>query len=700
LEPDTSSSLPEISSSPMDGRASKGVIIFCAGFLLLHFIAYFFFSNLSWGINYFYFLPPYVLVLYAVLGAAVLLYGLQRTIKAVPEMLVRRWNNAPLPFLAAAAALFVCISVLLRIRLPLLGDSFVIINNYENTFAGGHNLYAFREPGAIYFFYWIIKSLGMITYPAMLWGFLWGQIVLGIIYILAVYALVKLLASNPKHQLMIFFFLLTIPSMQIFLGYAEIYAAVAVTTMLFVLAAVNYLQKGTLFFLIYPAFLLLVCTHFLGGILIPSLFYLTFLEYRARGIKNILIGFMIVAAAGGILAYSINGQFSRFIPADQHNPVLSLFSHGDIYQAYPLFSVYHVTELLNLFFLACPSCFLILGMLFGKDVRVSAFSRVDIFLAMCSGLCMAFLLVAKFDLGMAKDWDVAASSFIVMNLAFAVLYFRTPNEAREKNFVLFAFTGFISILPWFCLNATGEPNIRRTVSFLDDRIISQEGRFQTSFHLSMAYLAHGDTTSLVPLWEQYTSKYPLDRKGYKELTRSHQYAQTRSEHVLKAYDTWLVLDPANLQARSQYAQYCSDLGVFYILRHDETEAKRMFMKSLSIDSGYAPAYNYLGYFYEQHGDRTVAESLYLRAISINPQYKVPYNNLGNIYRSAARYDRAIQLYGKAIELDPKYIIAYENLAQAYFALKDRDNTVATLQKAARLGSTAAQQLLTKGGESW
>jgi tetratricopeptide (TPR) repeat protein len=691
---------PDIPAMPQDNRASTGVIISCAVFILLHLGASMFFTNLSWGINFFHFLPPYAIIVYAVLGAAALLYGFRKTISAVPETLLRYWNRHPLLFVSGAILAFLALALLLRVRLPLLGDSFVIINNYENTLAGGHGLYAFREPVAIYFFFWIIRLVGVTTYPAMLWGFMFGQMVLGIIYILAGYALVKLVTSNPKHQLMIFFLLLTIPSMQVFFGYAEIYAAVVVTTMLYVLAAVNYLQKGTLFFLIYPAFLLLVCTHFLGSILFPSLIYLTYLEYRRHGIRNLAIGLVIVAAAAGMLAYAVDGQFSRFIPADQHSPLLSLFSPGDMYQAYPMFSMFHFTELANLLLLGCPACFLFIGLLIAGNRKSSSLSSVDIFLAICSGLFLAFLLVAKFDLGMAKDWDVVASAFVVLNLTIAVFALRAPDSVRDKGFALAALTGIISIVPWFCLNATEEANIHRTFSLLDDRILSREGFFQTSFHLSRAYLAEGDTASMMPLWEQYVSKYPGDAKGYDQLTKSHQYARTRDEKVLNVYDTWLRLEPANPAARAQYAQYCSDLGVSYVQRSNDADAERMFLKSISIDPGYAPAYNFLGYFHDQHGDRATAESLYIRAIDINPRYKVPYNNLGNIYRDAKQYDDAIRLYQTAIELDPKYVLAYENLAQTYFTMKNRDSTIATLQKAARLGSKPAQRILEQDGEHW
>jgi tetratricopeptide (TPR) repeat protein len=691
---------PGVSSAPQSNRASKGVLIFCAASILLHLGAYFFFSNLTWGVNYFYFLPQYVLVLYASLGIAAILFGMQGTADGILKKLLTIWSDKPYLFLTAVVLAFLCFSTLLRVRLPMLGDCFVIVNNYENSIAGIHNLHTFREPLAVYFFYWVIKLFGTIKYPAMLWGFLFGQFFLGIIYVLAVYGIAKLVVTESKHQLMMFFFLLTLPSLQLFLGYAEIYAAVVVATALVVFAVINYLQKSALFFLIYPAYLLLICTHYLSIILFPAFIYVTVIEYRSHGLKNLLAGMGIIAAMGGVLAILFWGDFARLIPLDQHAPYLTLFSPGDNYQTYPLFSVFHFTEMLNLFLLVCPSGLFILAVSLGRIRRISAYSPVDIFLAMCSGIFLVFLLIVKFDLGMAKDWDVTASFFFIFNLTLGVFYLRHPDGTREKNFVLLILSGLIGVLPWFYLNATGKPSMQRTISFLDDRIISREGYYQTSFHLSMAGLAQGDTATLVALWEQYTSKYPHDGKGYEKLTRSYQTANVKDEKVLRAYDAWLSIEPENRWARTQYAQYCSDLGVFYVQCRDENGAKRMFLKSISIDSGYAPAYNYLGYFYDQHGSRDTAEALYYVAIKLNPQYKLPYNNLGNIYRDAGHYDDAIRLYQKAIELDPKYVIAYENLSQAYFALKDRVNTIATLQKAARLGSNAAQRILRQDGESW
>ncbi|MFI5251762.1 MAG: tetratricopeptide repeat protein [Bacteroidota bacterium] len=679
---------------------SRSAVIFCLFLIAIHLAAYFFFTDLSWGINYFYFLPPYLLILYCVAGILAIIWSLNGSPTRLLKPILEFWKNKPVLFGSAMIAMFICAAWFLRVRVPLLGDSYVIVNNIQNSLNGVHDLQTYREPLSVYYFYWCVKLLGAGNYYAILQGFLVGELILGTIYIIVSAMIARCILREQTHQLLLFVFLITLPSMQIFFGYIEIYAVVLVCVSLFILASIYYLIHGTHFYLIYPAFALMVSAHFLSVILIPAFLYLTIIEYRAHGIKNIFYSLLVVAIAGTGLFMYLGGNISRFLLQGEHAHYLSIFSRGDSYQAYSLFSVFHLTELCNLVFLETPVGIFIVLMAWKLLSKKPLMNSPLIFLIICSVPFVLFLLTAKFDLGMAKDWDVSAPLFFILNLTLAVFVFTQPDLILVNDFILLLVVAVLGATPWFILNAMEEPSVQRTVSLLDDRILSQDGYFQTTFHLSSAALYLDDTTSYIRTWEKFTAKYPGVGKGWKNLAHACQIKDKVDSKIFYAFDRWLEVETGNKDARHEYAQYCSELGNAFFQNKDYHNAELYYFKSISIDTTYIVVYNNLGYFYSQIGFPAKAESLFLNAIHRFPDYEDTYLNLGNLYNGQGKYPEAVGIYNRAIARNPKCVGAFEGLANLYFKLKDRENTIAALQQAARLGSRSAQQTLMKDNGKW
>src|SRR6185369_833566 len=104
----------------------------------------------------------------------------------------------------------------------------------------------------------------------------------------------------------------------------------------------------------------------------------------------------------------------------------------------------------------------------------------------------AFLLVAKFDLGLAADWDVTSPyAALILLLAVSALLQKEGSEperlARRRIVIAVIVMGFAQTVPWYYLNSAIEPNLARTKRFLDPRTVSSDGNYQGHFHLSYAY---------------------------------------------------------------------------------------------------------------------------------------------------------------------------------------------------------------------
>jgi type IV pilus assembly protein PilF len=106
------------------------------------------------------------------------------------------------------------------------------------------------------------------------------------------------------------------------------------------------------------------------------------------------------------------------------------------------------------------------------------------------------------------------------------------------------------------------------------------------------------------------------------------------------------------------------LGIHYLQRGDNAQAKFNLEKAGSLAPELAEVHNALAYYYQQVAEYDAAEQSYQKAIALEPDNADSYNNYGAFLCQRGQYLQAEQLLLQAIKR-PGYIRAadsYENLA--------------------------------------
>lgn len=652
-----------------------------------------------WGINYFRFLPAWFLVVYALAGAAAL-WGIlgRRDDLSIIANASEYFDRKPYHVLGGTIVGTAVVAILFHIRIPLLGDSFILINDFENTFQGLHTLHTGREPLSLYFFFTIFSLAGAHRYEDMTGWFLVSEIFLAVVFIVAVYFIVRNVTDRKETRLLLFASAIIMPYVQLFFGYVEIYSFSLALIALYVLAGILYLNGRT--FLIVPliAAAVMVCAHFLSAVFVFSATYLLIVEFRRNGLKNVLLmpGIIIFVLAAIVVLFHI--QIRDYFPDNPESHLLTISPSSDPYQAYTLFSPFHASDLCNLILLISPFGPLLVLLILQKGFRAFSASPILQFLALGSAGYLLFLLAAKFDLGTATDWDVSAPYFFVINLLLVMMYlfqFETGDHAALIMIVFIA----LQTAPWFYLNSTRKENFDRIESVMDRRILSQQGRYQSIMHFSFMLIHEGDSVSVPSLWKNYTREYPRDWTGYQNLAYTTAcYLDQKSPQVDSSYEKAIALDPLH-QSKQQYTNHCNDVSLLYFQKGDTISAERYLLKAIKLQPDFAGAYNNLGLLYEVWGRDSLAAAHFLKAVAIDPHFAMSMVNLGDLYLHRGNAQQALAGYQKAFAMQPSPEIS-EKIAEAYNDMGKTDSVVAWLQRAARAGSATAARMLTKKGIKW
>jgi tetratricopeptide (TPR) repeat protein len=654
---------------------------------------------LAWGFHFLAYLPVPLRLLYALAGlAGLVLLTRDGAAERAGELLAKA-SALPVQTLAGAVLAFIAVALALRVAVPLLGDSFIAIKLYENRAAGPAFLPNSHYPAAFFYFFTIMRWLGTFTYPRIMDAFLAGELALGAGYVAILWYLTGALFENARTRTASFLLLLVLPAMQIFFGYVEIYAVSMFFQGLYLLSAALFLKRRAPFYAVTVAFLLLVLSHYLNLLLLPSLLYLAALAYRRDGANSAGIG--AAAAAGVALAlFSASGvEFASLLPAPRHSPFLSVGAAEDIYQAYPLFSPFHAFDLANLLISAAPAGAVLL--VFGLRKEGFTGNPAAVFLASAVIPVVAFFAVAKFDLPMAQDWDIPAPYTLAVTLLGLVLL-RDRLAAQTPRVILaLALVTALNSFAWFTLNASTQPSLERAAALIDKRISSQDGTYQSTLHFVEYNLARGDTAEVNKAFERFLAMYPADKRGYANYTlHLMQFGEREDAKIRALFERWMELDPAGGEPKDRYADFLLDIGHRDYKEGSLGTAESHFEEAIRLNPAMAEAYNGLGVIARRNGNLDRAIAFYEKAAALDSVNAYAFINLGNLYDDRGASDRAIAYYRKAIALQPNAADAYFNLGVTYARSGDSVRSLEAVRQAARLGMRDAQSYLASKGERW
>src|SRR5437899_7557135 len=210
----------------MNTRALQTATALVLALIGLHILGYLFPSAFTWGFHAFGFLPLQLLLLYLILAIAVLLLARLGILERAAAAAVGFMEKSQYQFLVTVIGIFILSSLVFKVRVPLLGDSFFLVKNFSEALRNTGPLLYRNEPLATYYFYSVIHLFQPTTYAGFLSAFLGADIILETGFILCAFFITKSLFADPVDRLLVFVLLLVVPSIQLCFGYVEVYAAV------------------------------------------------------------------------------------------------------------------------------------------------------------------------------------------------------------------------------------------------------------------------------------------------------------------------------------------------------------------------------------------------------------------------------------------------------------------------------------------
>ncbi len=686
----------------MNGNVFKYSIFFSLFVLVLFCFGYFYPVSLTWGYHFLGFLPSFVFVSFLIVVVIAILFIRKSYLDKPIEFFSGFMEKKPILFLTVVIGLFVLVAVFLRVKIPLLGDSFVLLNNYEFTFSGDHELYLHRSPFSFFYFYLAALLLKTTSYPALMDAFLVGELLLGAGFIINTFFIVKHLFEEKKERLVAFCFLLSFPYMQLFFGYVELYSVVLFTLSVFILVSVLSMKKNLPFYVVPPAFLLLLSSNYLNVIFSPALIFVTFQEYRNGKKWTIPVGLFLCGLLIVGVFVTTGFDVNRFFQAAEHSHWLS-FTHdkGDEFQAYGLLSPFHVLDLVNLVAMLGASAMFLFVISLMKE-RLNIFKkRLNVFFLSAIVPVLGFIALVKFDLGFPKDWDVPAPYFFLLNLFALLIFFQTEYLNKIKIVVLLTIISLLTSMPWFLVNANTKATLQRVETLIDYNITSPSGIYQSLFHLSMYYHKHKILDKQIDVWKNYTMTTPGNWRGWKNLAKSYYDGGEKYDSLTaKAFEQWVTHDIEKGEGRVEYANFLSERGLMNYRRKNFEEAETQFLKAVTLNPELVAAYNNLAILYL---DKQLPDSAIVfcrKAVLQKPEYVLAYQNMANAYAQKTEYDSALVYYQKVLSIEPTYVNAYENMSRALYQKGEHAQALEMLRQAARMGSQSAQYVLRASGEKW
>jgi len=595
----------------------------------------------TWGFHFLEFLDPLAPVGFIIIGVLLFItvvkqWGIQSLSRCAA------WTSShPLILPFCFLPIFAAMGLLFRVRVPLLGDSWFLVRNFADAIQGTDVILPRDEPLATYYFSAVTGLFGVNTYSGFLDAFFAADMLLGAGFILVAWSTVRAVFTAPLERLVSFFIVCTLPAMLLFFGYVETYSAVLFVLSLYVLAGVFYLRGRLPFAFVALAFLLQLLTHYLTLLTLPSLAYLVYAGWKRGDSRQLMVGVAAFAVTVLLVLASIGFNVENYFSQVPHKHVLPLVTPDAISERYSspytMFSPYHFTDLANLAFLLAGAAAILLvaaftpGVRMRKDTTSAAAgwrSEIEKFLIVAAGPIVLFTLVAKFDLGTARDWDVVAPYSYILTLFALTAYFRRVPSATDSRPVLLAGgMSLICSLLWFTVNASPAWSVERFTGLLDPGLIGQGGMYNGSLYLSRYYaqVGIGEERS-AELWENYVNLYPGDLRGYRNVIANMKSA--RAESVTGTLRGWLHKFGENPVTKGSVVGLSLESGNFALDQNRLGDAGRFYTIAVSADSGSAAAWNNLGIVRARGGDFGEARGMFMRAVEIDTSFADAWFNLG------------------------------------------------------------------------
>ncbi len=204
---------------------------------------------------------------------------------------------------------------------------------------------------------------------------------------------------------------------------------------------------------------------------------------------------------------------------------------------------------------------------------------------------------------------------------------------------------------------------------------------EVHFSLGSVYMGIGRTAEAIAELKRALELAPSSDEGYRRLGSAYAAAGRRDE-ALQTYQKAIEINPYNWLNHNQ-------LGAAHLRFGQNDKAMEAFRRVTEIEPDRASGYSNIGVVFYRQGKWKECIPAFEKATELQPSFR-GYSNLGTAYFYLGRYAEAAKMFEKAVKMSPNEQLAVGNLADAYRWLGQRDQALATYDRAIALALKALQ----------
>jgi len=695
-----------VTEKEVSGKAFEQVFLPWTAILILsHLLTMYLAPAYMWGVHFYHFYPAWIGWILTLGTLAILLPGVGGFLYERMATFARKISK-PFGLLGPNKTNLILslfslpIFWILRTRFHLLGDGYFRIRDLpegrlhlQEWLDGFIHLVAHRVMIKI-----IPTWTSELTYSII-------SILCGGVFVFLALNLCSLLARTGVGKVLIFFFLISLGSIQLFFGYVESYSILQVALLAYVWFAALHLSGKLSIIPASLAFVFSVGLHVTSLILVPSLIYLvtrgqfktqerkassgsvapsarrrsarkrkrdpgkksvgskavsSFFVFVALAAASAAVVFWIVRAATGL---EETGKGIFILPL---GPTQS-YSFG-------MFSLGHISEFLNQLLLLSPVGISLLVFFSYFKIKYREFEdSFANFLLFVVSSGLVYLFAFNFTLGSA-DWDLRSSPAPFIGLLGAYLFLRWGGgrsaEKRQvskgsavesfsggKRFkawcLIFIWFGLFHTIPWVLINASHPKSVARYVLIQerDPHPVDEAG--YNLFKIARILELAGLPEEMKDLYQRATQRNPSDTSSYFNLANWY-HRQRDFDRAMLILDTLIRLDPAHPKANWL-------IGNIHLKKKDQAKALPYLVKAAPYFAHDTDFLSGLGAAYYLTNQPEKAVACARQMIELRPDYLKAYYLLGRAYVKLGDFENARKTWGHILSINPGDSIAIRHL---------------------------------------
>jgi len=629
------------------------VYFFVGTFIVLDLLSAFEPTAWNWGFHFlaFYglevrFAVPFLMLIVMIPPVQFFLVDLIRSVVGLTNVRSRvlRWGLGVVALVGIAL-----IFVHFRVVTYFLGDGYLQLRSLkvpENM--DTLNLTGFAREPLVGFFVFQLRRLfdflGSSTPPEE--AYLWLSVLSGVCFALIAWRGSGLFVVDETDRILIFIFFFASGVSLLFFGYVENYAPGYVGIFLFLLLGAGYLKEKIPMYWAMGAYGFLLSMNFGAAAFIPTLAYLVYVGVERREtVKTgaaLLLSIVVFVAMLLISGYS--PSFFQQVVGEAGVNILPFAGPTGSHQAYHMFSLNHLADVMNLFLLCAPASVALLTVAIVATIRKR--KRLEtyqwfILLAMACGV--GLIAVLNCALGMSRDWDVAAPFSVGIPVAAIVLWTAVAEdrEIRQRVMLILGVVTLLQTGAWIGLNADEQRAVARFEVLEEKELWGTQACLDAYEELAIYHRGRHELAQAAACYERYLALDSTNYRVWFNCARTEQ-AAGNLDRAIEAYKVLARSGPASPDILAPLAVLLARLG-----RFDEA----------------------LLYF--RQAETLAPES---------PKIK---NDIGALFANQKNYSKALPYFLEAIRIDPQFQGGYLNAAACYEALGDNEKVQEIRMKAKR-----------------